>query len=682
MFNETEFDERVYLSKIKEKLYLWIDSLSKEIQRCNEQIDESQKYYVKSIHEIDNAEKASIQMSINALLASQEHALERKNKAERLVQSPYFGRVDFKRNNSSECENIYIGINNFDSDNKQLIFDWRAPISSLFYDFEKGEASFIAPSGEINGIISLKRQYRIRNGELEYMFDSSLKINDDILQEVLSRASSQKMKNIIATIQREQNTIIRDESHRIMVIQGVAGSGKTSIALHRVAYLLYRFKDELTSNNILILSPNKVFGNYISNVLPELGEENINEIEMEELAAELLGCSARFQTFYQQVDAVSHAENNSYIDAIRFKSSLDFARKLEKYLKDFDNSNFIAEDITIRNGATVMASRIEHYYRYTRGNPIAVRIDRIADDVIDDLECQIDSDLGKKQKALIHQMIQGMFRKTNPFDVYICFLKTIGCEDLIPESPKNLEYADVFPYIYIKSFFEKMKLPYEVKHLIIDEMQDYSPIQYLVLDRLFKCKMTILGDAAQAVNPYSSTNIETICAVLPSSFSIELLKSYRSTFEIMSFAQKIIPNPKLILMERHGEVPSVFQCENNEEMFEKIKRIIESFIKDDFLSMGIICKNQDEANFFHKRLVESGIIVRLISSDSKDFSDGVMIVSAHMAKGLEFDHVIIPAVDSKNYSEEIDKYMLYVACTRAMHKLDVLYVGSPSKFLK
>jgi len=619
MFNKTEDDEKKYLTCVKDRIYLWIDSLSKEIQRCSEQIAESQKYYVDSIHEIDNAEKASIQMSIDTFFASQEHALERKAKAERLAQSPYFGRVDFLREDSSECENIYIGISNFDSDNKQYVFDWRAPISSLFYDYEKGKASFVAPGGKINGNISLKRQYRIRNGEMEYMFDSSLKINDDILQEALSHASSQKMKNIIATIQREQNTIIRDESHRIMLIQGVAGSGKTSIALHRVAYLLYRFKGELTANNVLILSPNKVFGNYISNVLPELGEENITEIEMEELASALLGYNTQFQTFYQQVDALSHTSDDDYIEAIKFKSSLEFAKKLDNYLKDFDYNNFVAEDITIRNEATVMASRIEHYYRYTHGEPIAVRIDRITDDVIDDLECQLDSDLGRKQKTLVRQMIQGMFQETKPFGVYVRFLKSIGREDLIPGSSKNLEYADVFPYIYVKSFFEKIELPYEVKYLIIDEMQDYSPIQYLVLERLFKCKMTILGDANQAVNPYSSTNLDAICAVLPSSFSIELLKSYRSTFEIMSFAQKIIYNPKLEMMERHGDVPGVQQCENNNQMFEKIKGIIDSFQNTDFTSMGIVCKNQDEADYVYKELVNAGSGVRLITLIARSF---------------------------------------------------------------
>jgi len=683
MFNATEQDEKNYLAFVKGKIYNWIDELTQTTKKCSDEINDSQHYFVDAVHEMDNAEKASFQLSMDNAQASQEHAIERKEKAERLVASPYFGRVDFEADGAKEPNPIYIGISNFDTQEKHLVYDWRAPISSLFYDYEKGKASFVAPAGETKGEITLKRQYRIRGGNMEYMFDSSLKINDDILQEALSHASSEKMKNIISTIQREQNAIIRDESHKIMLIQGVAGSGKTSIALHRVAYLLYRFKGELTANNVLILSPNKVFGNYISNVLPELGEENITEVEMEDLATMLLGDSCHFQSFYEQVDALSHTSDDSYIENIRFKATLDFAKKLDSFLLNFDKNNFEATDISVRNNqAYVDASRIQRLYTYSQGKSIAERIDSITYDVVDDLECQLDADLGRKQQTFIRQQIQGMFRDTRPFGAYASFLKSLGREDLIPKSQKNLEYTDVFPFLYVKSFFEKIELPYPVKYLIIDEMQDYSPVQYMVLNKLFKCKMTILGDSNQAVNPYTSTTIDDIKEVFPSSFSIELLKSYRSTYEIMSFAQNIIPNSKLVMMERHGDVPEVKKMKNDTAFLRTMHTMFNDFRNNDSSSsLGVICKNQEEADKLHEKLTAAGETIRLVNAQSKEFSNGIMVVSAHMAKGLEFDQVIVPNVDADSYTKEIDKYMLYVACTRAMHKLTLLYQGKLTQFL-
>ena len=683
MFNKTEKDEKNYLAFVRGEIYNWIDSLAKTIKKCADEISDAQHYFVSAAHEMDTAEKASIEFSIENAQATQEHAIERKEKAERLVASPYFGRVDFIVKGTKETKTIYIGISNFDTEERHLIYDWRAPISSLFYDYEKGNASFIAPAGKTEGKITLKRQYRIRFGNMEYMFDSSLKINDDILQEALSHASSEKMKNIISTIQREQNAIIRDETHNIMLIQGVAGSGKTSIALHRVAYLLYRFKGELTAKNVLILSPNKVFGNYISNVLPELGEENITEIEMEDLAALLLGESPRFQGFYDQVDALSHTTDDAYIENIRFKATLDFAKKLEAFLRDFDRNNFEAEAISVRNGqAVVDASRIQRLYNFCQGKSITEKIDSLTYDVVDDLECQLDADLGNKQKTFIRQQIQGMFRDTRPFGAYASFLKSIGRADLIPKSQKTLEYSDVFPFLYVKSFFEKVELPYPVKYLIIDEMQDYSPIQYMVLSKLFKCKMTILGDSNQAVNPYTSTTIDDIKEVFHGAFCIELLKSYRSTYEIMSFAQKIIPNKRLVMMERHGDEPEIKKVKDENALTQEMQSLFEAFRNNDtFNSLGVICKNQEEADKLYEKLTKAGEVIRLVNSQSKEFTDGIMVVSAHMAKGLEFDQVIIPGVDSENYLKEIDKYMLYVACTRAMHKLTLLYQGKITKFL-
>ncbi|MCQ2380494.1 MAG: AAA family ATPase [Victivallaceae bacterium] len=696
MFNATEKEEKKHLSFVTGEIREEISGLTGAIDGYVKAIDDLQKYLDEIRNfadhsdvrnnedgEPDFAEEGTLQASLDLAISSKERAVDRRRRMEELAKSPYFGRVDFVEKGEGSAKPVYIGICDFSNKAGRLVHDWRAPISSLFYDYEKGEAAFTAPAGEVRGRITLKRQYRIGDGKMEYMFDSSLKINDDILQEVLSRASSAKMKNIISSIQREQNAVIRDETHKIMLIQGVAGSGKTSIALHRVAYLLYRVKDELSADNVLIISPNKVFGSYISSVLPELGEENIIETEMEDLAATLLD-DWRFQGFYAQVGALTDAKYDSHVEGIRFKATLDFARKLEKFLLDFEKNNLAPSDVSVKRGkARVSASRIQRSYDYMRGEPMDERLDSITSEVIDELEYQLDDELGPRQKLRVCRQIRGMFRNMNPIETYNAFLKSLGRDDLVPERGIGMEYADVFPVIFVKSFFNRIKCRHSVKHLIIDEMQDYTPVQYMVLKRLFNCNMTILGDSHQAVNPYSSTTMEEIREIFPRSFSIELFKSYRSTYEIMSFARRIIPDDKLVMMERHGDVPEIMKMKSAADSLATMRAILGDFRRNKaFASLGIICKNQKKANSLYKRLSSTETDVRLINAGSNYFSNGIVVVSAHMAKGLEFDQVVVPDVDAENYAREIDRYMLYVACTRAMHKLTLLHRGTPTEFLK
>ncbi len=262
-----------------------------------------------------------------------EGAVDRRRKLLKLVGSPYFGRIDFQSATDAKETPVYVGLATFTDETlrQNLIYDWRAPISSMFYDFELGDADYETPSGKVKGTISLKRQYKIRDGVMEFMIENAVSIHDEVLQRELSKSADDRMKNIVATIQRDQNQVIRNETASVMIIQGVAGSGKTSIALHRIAFLLYRFRDTIKAKDILILSPNKVFADYISNVLPELGEEHIPETGMEELASELLEKKFPFQTFFQQVASLLEHPHQEFIERIQFKSSFEFVRQLNKY---------------------------------------------------------------------------------------------------------------------------------------------------------------------------------------------------------------------------------------------------------------------------------------------------------------------------------------------------------------
>lgn len=552
----------------------------------------------------------------------------------------------------------------------------------MFYDFEVGKAFFTAPVGEIAGEILLKRQYRIKDSKMEYMIESSININDDVLQKELSSTSDEKMKNIVATIQKEQNVIIRNDTSDVLLIQGVAGSGKTSIALHRVAFLLYKYKKTLNSKNILIISPNKVFADYISNVLPELGEEEILEVCFDEIAEKELGTQYKFQTFYEQVSELIHEADDAAIMRIRYKATTDFVKELDSFLEYVNAEYFTASDIDID---TVKVPKEYLQRRYTAYNkiPIQQRLELLAQDIIESSRTSDGKVLKVYTARKIQSYIQNMFRCKDALSLYKDFYNRIGKPEMFClKQSKTLEFSDVFPFVYLKIFFYGAENYHYVKHLLVDEMQDYTPIQYAVLSKLFKCKMTILGDSSQSVNPYSSSSIEEINQIYKDADCVELCKSYRSTYEITDFAQKIQENKKLVPIVRHGAEPTVTQCADKMDEFSQIKDKVNEFLQSDYSSLGIICKTQAQANEIYKTFYDLDFKVSLLNGDSKEFKNGIIITPAFIAKGLEFDQVIIPFVSEAIYKTDLDKSMLYIACTRAMHKLDLTYTGTMTALLQ
>ena len=676
-FNQTEKQEKEYLKQIISFLKKVIGNTDASVK---DHVDTLAEYkdYIWSNKDIDPHEIRSMRESILNHFALGESVINKHKRLTKILAIPYFGRIDFlEKKENSKVMPIYIGIHTFyDPESRAtLIHDWRAPVSSMFYDHELGEAGYRSPSGEIKGVISLKRQYRIRGGKMEFMIESALTVHDDILQKELSSNADDKMKNIVATIQREQNRIIRNEDIRTLIIQGVAGSGKTSIALHRIAYLLYTFRDSISSKDILIVSPNKVFSDYISNVLPELGEETVPETSMEQILSGVLEHKYKYQTYFGLVNELLEKPSSSLIDRIAYKASFGFISELDKFILHIENTYFKAADVKLTKYITIPASFIEEQYLRFNRYPIRRRFDAMADYMLDMLKIQYAFTVTTAGRNLLKKEIRLMFAGNNDIQVYKDFFKWTNNPGMFKmRKGHTLEYSDLAPLAYLHLALEgNGNQPFRVKHLLIDEMQDYSPIQYKVIQKLFPCRKTVLGDAGQSVNPYGSSTAETIQKSLTASEIMKLCKSYRSTFEITDFAQKIHPNAELEPVARHGEKPQILQFGSAVEELSGIMGLISTYRKSGYKSLGIICKTEQQAREMADVLKSYANDISFLSSQSSAFVQGIVITSAHMAKGLEFDEVIIPQTDERNYRSEIDKSMLYVAVTRAMHRLTLTF---------
>lgn len=676
-FNQTEKQEKEYLKQIISFLKKVIGNTDASVK---DHVDTLAEYkdYIWFNKDIDPHEIRSMRESILNHFALGESVINKRKRLTKILAIPYFGRIDFlEKKENSKVMPTYIGIHTFyDPESRAtLIHDWRAPVSSMFYDHELGEAGYRSPSGEIKGEISLKRQYRIRGGKMEFMIESALTVHDDILQKELSSNADDKMKNIVATIQREQNRIIRNEDIRTLIIQGVAGSGKTSIALHRIAYLLYTFRDSISSKDILIVSPNKVFSDYISNVLPELGEETVPETSMEQILSGVLEHKYKYQTYFGLVNELLEKPSSSLIDRIAYKASFGFISELDKFILHIENTYFKAADVKLTKYITIPAPFIEEQYLRFNRYPIRRRFDAMADYMLDMLKIQYAFTVTTAGRNLLKKEIRLMFAGNNDIQVYKDFFKWTNNPGMFKmRKGHTLEYSDLAPLAYLHLALEGSgNQPFRVKHLLIDEMQDYSPIQYKVIQKLFPCRKTVLGDAGQSVNPYGSSTAETIQKSLTASEIMKLCKSYRSTFEITDFAQKIHPNAELEPVARHGEKPQILQFGSAVEELSGIMGLISTYRKSGYKSLGIICKTEQQAREMADVLKSYANDISFLSSQSSAFVQGIVITSAHMAKGLEFDEVIIPQTDERNYRSEIDKSMLYVAVTRAMHRLTLTF---------
>lgn len=683
VYNGTEEQEKEYLQWM---IGIIKDSIGRTEVSVREHVDTLQEYkdYLWSNKDIDPHEIRSMRESILNHFALGESVIDKRSRLGKILGIPYFGRIDFREEGEgNRVVPVYIGVHTFYDPLRKinLIYDWRAPVAGMFYDYELGKASYVSPAGEVNGDISLKRQYRIRKGKMEYMIESAVTVHDDILQKELSSNADDKMKNIVATIQREQNRIIRNEDAEVLIIQGVAGSGKTSIALHRIAYLLYTFKKTIASKDILIVSPNKVFADYISNVLPELGEETVPEISRERILSGVLEHKYKYRNFFDQVRELLENSDPDFIGRIQYKASFEFISQLDQFILHMENSYFRPADVRLSRYITVSAEFIGEQFRRFSRYPMRQRFEPMADYIQDMIKVKYARTISTAEKNQLKKEIKNMFAGNNDIQVYKEFFEWVGRPEMFRMYKKQvLEYADLAPLAYLHLALDGNTLQSRVKHLLIDEMQDYSSIQYRVIQKLYLCRKTILGDASQSVNPYGSSTAGMIQKVFVRGEVMRLCKSYRSTYEITEFAQTIWTNEELEPVARHGEQPVVLEYRDAAEEIAGIHALISVFKKSDYKSLGIICKTEIQAANLAAKLKSFIPDISFLSNQSTAFVQGIVVTSSHMAKGLEFDEVIIPDVSHKNYCSAIDRSMLYVAVTRAMHKLTLTYWGGRCKF--
>lgn len=650
--------EQKYLKKVLKEISNLKQHYAGQLNGLQQQKMELSKNYADDYYFMDDEEalgEGARLAEFDTLIDFTANSIARLNRQE---YSPYFGRIDWQEDGCKNKKSYYIGVNNLVAENKQepLVCDWRAPISSLFYDYELGNAEFVAPDGKFVGDIKLKRQYDIKNSKLVKCFDSSLTIGDEILKDVLSKNASQKMKAIISTIQKEQNKIIRFNKNKNMLVQGVAGSGKTSIALHRVAYLLYQHKNTLKAEDVLILSPNKLFGEYIAGVLPELGEENISQMSFYRLAQNQLKFLG-FDLEKREDNIDELLTDNSRLNQVAYKHTYEFYESLKQFCNDYFNLIFKPKDMHFGEQIITAKELEDLYYNTYKSKTPAVRVDWLVDYIVDKLNINEQIiEISRKIKLMLYPF----FEQTNIIKIYADFLTNIGmCFSF--NQKEQIRYDDLAPILYITNYFSGLDKYKEVKYLIIDEMQDYSFVAYSVFNDIFDCNKTVLGDINQCIEKIMDENdLKKLNELLDAEF-IELNKAYRSTYEITQFAnaQKNIDSKSIA---RHGKNVQILSSKN---LYDEILKVVQG--GQNYDSIAILTKNKKEALLLYQNL--SGLEQVSLNMDYETPVSKICIMPSYMAKGLEFDVVVIPNSNDKNYSSYIEKNLFYVSCTRALHEL-------------
>ena len=659
----------------------------------------------------------------------------------KMLNSPYFGRIDFIEDEDGfplEAEAIYIGISTLrdEETDEFLVYDWRAPISSMFYDCGLGKAAYHCSVGTIDGEITLKRQYKITKGAMEYMFNADLKIDDEVLQEILGKSVDDKMHTIVNSIQREQNQIIRDGSHRALFVEGPAGSGKTSVALHRIAFLLYRDRDILNEKNVLILSPNHLFSDYISNVLPEMGEENVLRKTFHDCACESmsqLSLSLETRTFHLEtvLSNKSGIEQSTRAANIRFKSSGKFETIIQEYI-DRIQTSLVNDYPAIEFGGQSIFSKKEwqQYYLENFSNmPVIIRLEKIRTLIesrmqpfLHALRKEKEAEILARAEEVDKNTIKAMARmaareELSPFyeklDKLTRFIPLaeyrrlfagnwLFSQSLVKDAfPQEwhaiqkqtrsyinngiLPYEDIPSFIYFQGVLQGFPVKRDIKHLIIDEAQDYTSLQFKILVNLFpNSTWTVVGDPAQSVHPYLSTaSFKDMNDIIGGERSIafRLTRSYRSTKEIQTFCQALLSyEGEVESINRLGPLPTVTKIEKTQDLIPALLQTIEEIKKKGWRSIAIICKNTYQSRKVFSDL-KNHIDLTLVIDEDDAFQQGIVVIPSYLAKGLEFDGVLVINADAINYSRSEERHILYTICTRTLHHLSLFYHGNPSPFI-
>lgn len=672
--NDNRFDGRCFLEDIEIKLEKRLEEIRQSLSDGQKEIDNMQEYYWENYTEMDEYgyEDYDNQQALLHQVNANNEKLQLKHRFEKMLDAPFFGRVDFMYDGDDEPEPFYIGIGNFAEKNgmQPLIYDWRAPVSSLFYDYDKGPASYEAPAGRLDREILSKWQFKIQNGELVYAFESDTKIDDDILKKELGTNSDVKLKNIVRTIQKEQNAIIRNTKDRILVIQGAAGSGKTSIALHRIAYLLYHERDSLKSSNVLILSPNGVFADYISHILPELGEENIREMSFDLYAYKELrkGVSADCEDRYDQLERRMRFPDQESQDRFDWKQAKAFIGEIEGFLAVLEDRLIEFKEVYFRGMTLTEEEMIELFYFKFTETPLLNRMDAIKDYFIDSWETLNGRNISDDDQETLQMKFDKMYKTKDIYAIYNWMLEDCGC-NLLPDVPyekRKLPYEDVFPMLYLKYRLSGGNSTHKnIKHLVIDEMQDYSYLQYTILEMLFHCRMTILGDRAQTLDTKQQDVLRFLPKLLGREIrTIEIKKSYRNTLEIARYAEKVSGVSDLELLDRHGKEVVEKTFNTDTELLDEL--VCHLKCPGDFETAALITTTEEEAFDLSRLLKLRGINVSYVDRNSSAFKKGLTVTTFYLAKGLEFDQVFALRGAKEN---PLKNQAEYICATRALHEL-------------
>ena len=680
---------REYLQYVLKCLNDRLAQADAAILEGEKEIEDMHEYYWENYTEMDQYgyEDYDNQQALFRQMNANEEQFRLRKRFKKMQDSPFFGRVDFRYDGDEEAETFYIGIGNLSESagSLPLVYDWRAPVSGLFYDYDKGSASYEAPSGIFEGEVTSKWQYKIRKGKMLYEFESDVKIDDEILGAELGSNGEVQLKNIVRTIQKEQNEIIRNTKDKIMVIQGAAGSGKTSVALHRIAYLLYHDRENLKSSNVLILSPNGVFADYISHILPELGEENIREMSFDLFAyrelKDIVGdCEDRY-------DQIEHTVLNPKIqDICREKQSPEFVSKLDGFVLRLEDELMNFRDVEYRGCTLSEKEIIDLFYFKFLDVPLLSRMHSVAEYFIDQVETLRDRDLSDEEREEVMECFRSMYETRDCYVLYSRFLEKEGYRPLphCQIEKRRLRYEDVYPVLYLKYTLYQCRNHHGIKHVVVDEMQDYSWIQYLLIHKMFPCRMTILGDKAQTMEDET----QDVLKFLPKIFGKDIRKivmnrSYRNTMEVAQYANHLTGIEDMELFERHGEPVDERTFSSTEEALETV---LEKWLnrREEFETEALIFLTEREAEhaflYIEKRLKEIAPEAEnqlcYMNRDSQSFKKGLTVTTFYLAKGLEFDQVF--GIFEEDRESGLQCQAKYITATRALHELH-MYITENSK---
>ena len=658
-----EFEkERNYLNKTVSLIRKKISNLGQELFDDDSKVLEFKKFIWDSHAEMDPSEMRSMMAESDLQVSIMQGKGNYLQRLFRIQDKPYFGSIRFKDEDGEE--NIYIGITHVEDKLNYYVHDWRSPICSMFYDYETGPASYKAPSGIIKGEITKKRQYIIENAELKHIFDNDLNISDSLLQEVLAEESSDKMKNIVNTIQEEQNKVIRNTEDKNLIVEGIAGSGKTSVALHRIAFLLYRIPN-LTSSNVVVFTTNKVFSEYISNVLPELGEDNTYDMTFYDLLCQNINEYKDIENFTDFISRYYKKEVINY-DLVKYKQSDEIIKNLDDYVKDILNNISFTKNLEFDGFIDISVEELNKMLTYKYSNfPLFERIKEMSEKIAYNNYAGNTKYARSIEKILKENLNIKLDLKAIFNNFFIS--KYSKYKDKIDGN--YLYYEDACIFLYLKSLLVGFNTNHVIKQVVIDEAQDYNKLQYLIIKKTFKtANYTILGDSNQTINPYYKyESLKELTNMFEGSKYITLTKTYRSTDKIIDYTNKILGLTLSVAIRNQKSNDIIFR--NNVKKEDFVKDI--TYLKDMSKSIAIITKDDKEAEEVYNMLKDDFDIMLL--GGYGHIKRDLVVVPSYTAKGLEFDSVIIYNDIDNKYTKE-DKYLYYVACTRAQHNL-IIYNG-------